>query len=238
MIEFHTFPTPNTWKVGIMLEECELPYEVHLVDITKGEQFTPEFGAISPNNRVPGIVDHDAPGGRRTVFESGAILIHLAERTGRFLAAAGPARTAAMEWLFWQVGGLGPMAGQAHHFLRYAPPGNDYGVDRYVKECARLYGVLERRLAAADWLAGNDYSIADMATWGWVWFHQMHGQSLDAFSAVCRWFDAMAARPAVAAARLIGTETFDAERSAVLSGPFYQGDVRANAAATLVRDRA
>ena len=237
MIEFHTYPTPNTWKVGTMLEECALPYEVHLVDITKGEQFAPAFEAISPNTRVPAIVDHDAPGGPRAIFESGAILLHLAERTGRFLAAGGPARTAALEWLFWQVGGLGPMAGQAHHFLRYAPPGNDYGVDRYVKECARLYGVLDHRLGSADFLAGADYSIADMATWGWVWFHHMHGQSLDDFPAVRRWFDTMAERPAVAAARLIGTEAFEPRRRAALAGPFYRDDVRAGAGVTRVKER-
>ncbi|WP_419827185.1 glutathione S-transferase family protein [Sphingomonas sp.] len=237
MIEFHTYPTPNTWKVGIMLEECALPYSVHLVDITGGEQLAPAFGAISPNHRVPAIVDHDVTTGPRTIFESGAILLHLAERTGRFLAADGPARTAAFEWLFWQVGGLGPMAGQAHHFLRYAPSGNDYAVERYVRECTRLYGVLDRRLATGEWLAGTEYGIADMATWGWVWFHHMHAQSLDGFPAVRRWFDAMAQRPAVAAARLIGTDAFDPERRAALGGPEYRGDVRDGAAATLVRDR-
>ncbi len=237
MLDFYTYPTPNTWKVGIMLEECALPYEVRLIDITKGEQFAPAFLAISPNNRVPAIVDHDAPGGSRAIFESGAILLHLAERTGRFLAADGPGRTAALEWLFWQVGGLGPMAGQAHHFLRYAPEGNDYGVKRYVAECERLYGVLDRRLAAAEWLAGAEYGIADMASWGWVWFHQMHGQWLANYPAVRRWFDAMADRPAVAAARLIGTDDFDPERRAALAGPFYLGDVREGAAVTRVKDQ-
>jgi len=237
MIEFHTYPTPNTWKVGIMLEECGLPYEVRLVDITKGEQFEPGFLTISPNNRVPAIVDCEAPGGARAIFESGAILLYLAEKTGRFLRPDGPARTAALEWLFWQVGGLGPMAGQAHHFMRYAPEGNDYAVDRYRKECARLYGVLDRRLGAAEWLAGADYGVADMATWGWVYYHHMHGQSLDDFSNVRRWFDAMAERPAVAAAKMIGTDTFDADRRAALAGPSYQGDVQAGAAASLVKDR-
>ena len=237
MIEFHTYPTPNTWKVGIMLEECGLPYQVRLIDITKGDQFEAGFLTISPNNRVPAIVDRDSPEGVRTIFESGAILLYLAEKTGRFLAADGPARTAALEWLFWQVGGLGPMAGQAHHFMRYAPEGNDYAVDRYRKECARLYGVLDRRLAAADWLAGADYGVADMASWGWVYYHHMHGQSLHDFTAVRRWFDAMAERPAVAAAKLIGTETFDSSRRAALADPFYQGDVRAGTAASLVKDR-
>lgn len=236
MIDLYTYPTPNTWKVGIMLEECGLPYRIHLIDITKGEQLSPTFGTISPNHRVPAIVDGDAPGGPRPVFESGAILIHLAERTGRFLAAAGPERTAALEWLFWQVGGLGPMAGQAHHFLRYAPEGNGYAADRYVKECARLYGVLDRRLGAVEWLAGAGYGIADMATWGWIWFHHMHGQSIDDFPAVRRWFDAMAARPAVKVARLIGTQTFDPDRRAALAGWSYQGDVRAGASVSRVKD--
>ncbi len=236
MIEFHTYPTPNTWKVGIMLEECGLPYEVRLVDITKGEQFEPAFLAISPNNRVPAIVDRDTPEGTRAIFESGAILLYLAEKTGRFLAADGPARTAALEWLFWQVGGLGPMAGQAHHFMRYAPEGNDYAVGRYRKECARLYGVLDRRLAAAEWLAGPDYSVADMASWGWVYYHHMHGQSLDDFSQVRRWYDAVAARPAVAAAKMMATDTFDADRRASLARHSYEGDVQAGAAASLVKD--
>ncbi len=150
------------------------------VDITRNEQFEPAFLRISPNNRVPAIVDHDAPEGSRSVFESGAILVYLAEKTGRFLPASGPQRTAALEWLFWQMGGLGPMAGQAHHFRRYAPEGNEYGKERYTKETARLYGVLDRRLAGREWIV-DDYGIADMACWGWVWFHRMHGQKLDDF---------------------------------------------------------
>lgn len=237
MIEFYTYPTPNTWKVGVMLEECGLEYEVRLVDITKGEQFEPGFLQITPNNRVPAIVDRDAAGGPRSIFESGAILLYLAEKTGRFLEADGPARTAALEWLFWQVGGLGPMTGQAHHFMRYAAVGNDYAVERYRKECARLYGVLDRRLAAAGWLAGGDYSIADMATWSWVWYHRMHGQTLDDYPNVRRWFGATNKRPAVAAAKLIATDGFDDDRRAVLTGPFYLGEVDAGAAASLVRDR-
>lgn len=236
MIEFYTYPTPNTWKVGIMLEECGLAYKIHLIDITKGEQFEPDFLAISPNNRVPAIIDHNAPGNACTVFESGAILLYLAEKTGRFLAADGPARTAALEWLFWQVGGLGPMAGQAHHFMRYASEGNNYAIDRYSKECARLYGVLNRRLTAADWLAGADYSVADMATWGWVWYHRMHGQVLEDHPAVQRWFSTIAARPAVMAARLIATGSFDPDRRTALTGPFYRDDVKAGAAVSFVKD--
>jgi GSH-dependent disulfide-bond oxidoreductase len=180
VIDLHYFPSPNTWKASIMLEECALPYRLKIVDITKNEQFDAAFLAISPNNRVPAIVDHAAPEGARAVFESGAILVYLAEKTGRFLAPSGPERTQSLEWLFWQVGGLGPMAGQAHHFRRYAPDGNLYAVDRYTQECARLYGVLDRRLHGRDWLAGA-YGIADISCWGWVWFHRLHGQSLGDF---------------------------------------------------------
>ena len=193
MIDLHYFPSPNTWKASIRLEECGLPSRVKIVDITKDDQFAPDFLAISPNNRVPAIVDHDASEGSRPVFESGAILLYLDEKTGRFLAAEGPARTQAMEWLFWQVGGLGPMAGQAHHFRRYAAEGNGYAVERYTNECARLYGVLDRRVAGRDWIAG-DYGIADIACWGWTWFHRLHGQNLDDFPEVRRWFLAVSAR--------------------------------------------
>ncbi|WP_156679087.1 glutathione S-transferase family protein [Sphingomonas profundi] len=220
MIDFYHFPSPNTWKVAIMLEECGLPYRVRIVDIAADQQFAPDFLAISPNNRVPAIVDHDAPGGPRSVFESGAILVYLAEKTGRFLAAEGPARTEAFEWLFWQHGGLGPMAGQAHHFARAAPPGNDYAAARYVAEAARLYGVLDRRLAGRAWIAG-DYGVADIACWGWVWFHRMHGQSLADFPQVRRWFNAMAARPAVARGRAVGVADLSVERQAIYDGPYY-----------------
>lgn len=220
MIDLHYFPTPNTWKVSIMLEECALPYQVQIVDITKNDQFAPHFLTISPNNRVPAIVDHDAPEGARSVFESGAILLYLAEKTGSFLAADGPARTQAMEWLFWQVGGLGPMAGQAHHFRRYAPDGNEYAVERYTNECARLYGVLDRQLAGREWIAG-DYSIADMACWGWVWFHRLHGQNLDDFANVKRWFLAMSARPAVQRAKQVGLAAVSPATQEMLQGDYY-----------------
>ena len=173
MIELFYFPSPNTWKASIMLEECELPYRLKIIDITKNEQFDASFLSISPNNRVPAIVDHDAPEGARPVFESGAILVYLAEKSNRFLPASGPHRTEVLEWLFWQVGGLGPMAGQAHHFRRYAAEGNAYAVDRYTRECARLYGVLDRRLQGRAWIAG-DYSVADISCWGWVWYHRLH----------------------------------------------------------------
>ena len=220
MIDLHYFPSPNTWKVSIMLEECGLPYQVKIVDITKNDQFAQRFLAISPNNRVPAIVDHDAPGGPRSVFESGAILVYLAEKTGLFLKADGAARTEALEWLFWQVGGLGPMAGQAHHFRRYEADGNAYAVDRYTKECARLYGVLDRRLAGREWIAG-DYGIADMACWGWTWFHRLHGQNLDDFADVKRWFLAMSARPAVQRAKQVGLEAVQPATREMLQGVWY-----------------
>ena len=235
MIDLYYHSTPNTWKVSIMLEECGLPYQIKLTNIMKGEQFAPEFLAISPNNRVPAIVDLDAPGGPQPIFESGAILIYLAEKTGRFLAPSGPTRVAALEWLFWQVGGLGPIAGQAHHFLRYAPEGNDYGKERYVKESARLYGVLDRRLTVAKFLAGDEYSIADMASWGWVWFHRMHGQSFADFPNVARWFFLVSERPAVARARMVGQDNTAAEMLPLQSQPFYDAPVAFAADKTEVR---
>jgi GST-like protein len=221
MIDLHYFPSPNTWKVSVMLEECALPYRVKIVDITQNDQLSPEFLAISPNNRVPAIVDHDAFEGPRSVFESGAILLYLAEKTGLFLAAEGPARTQAIEWLFWQVGALGPMAGQAHHFRRYASDGNAYAVERYTQECGRLYGVLDRRLAGRDWIAG-DYGIADMACWGWVWFHRLHGQDLDDFPEVERWFLAMSERPAVRRAKQVGLDAVQPATREMLQGASYR----------------
>ena len=221
MIDLYYAPTPNTWKVSIMLEECGLGYRVIPVDIMAGDQRKPEFLAINPNGRVPAIVDHDTPDGDQPVFESGAILIYLAEKTGRFLARGGPARVEALSWLMWQMSGLGPMAGQAHHFRRYAPPGNEYSANRYVGESARLYGVLERHLSANEWLAGGAYGIADMACWGWVWFHPMHGQDLKDFPSVARWFYAISGRPAVQRARAVGLENVSEEARARLSGPYY-----------------
>jgi GST-like protein len=221
MIDLYYAPTPNTWKVSILLEECGLPYRVIPVDIMAGDQKKPEFLAINPNGRVPAIVDHDGPDGPLPVFESGAILIYVAEKTGRFLAPAGRARAEALSWLMWQMGGLGPIAGQAHHFRRYAPPGNEYSAARFVEEAARLYGVLDGRLATNEWLAGGAYGIADMACWGWVWFHRMHGQHLNDFPSVARWFFAISARPAVQRARALGMENLSEEARARLTGPFY-----------------
>ena len=221
MIDLYYTPTPNTWKVSIMLEECGLPYRVVPIDIMAGDQKRPAFLAINPNGRVPAIVDHDAPDGSLPVFESGAILIYLAEKTHRFLAPAGRARAEAQSWLMWQMGGLGPIAGQAHHFRRYAPPGNEYSTDRFVKECARLYGVMESHLRNHEWLAGGAYSIADIASWGWVWYHRMHGQNLDDFPSVTRWFFAISARPAVQRGRTLEIENQSEETRARLLGPYY-----------------
>jgi GST-like protein len=202
-IDLYFWPTPNGWKATIALEELALPYSVHLVDIGKGEQFKPDFLAISPNNRMPAIVDHDGPDGQSiSVFESGAILQYLARKTGRLYGANERERVAVEEWLMWQMGGLGPMAGQAHHFLKYAPamePPNDlpYAKDRYRNEVARLYGVMERRLAQTEYLAGDFFSIADIACWGWASLWEGQQQTLADKPNLLRWLDLMWSRPAV-----------------------------------------
>jgi GST-like protein len=197
MIDLHYWPTPNGMKVRLLLEETGLPWTPHLVDIRKGEQFAPTFLAISPNNRIPAIVDHDPVGGGEPVslFESGAILLYLAEKTSRFIPGDVRGRAEVLQWLFWQMGGLGPMAGQAGHFRIYAPETVPYGIDRYTREVTRLYGVLDRRLADREFIAG-DYSIADMACHPWIAPHQAHGQNLADFPNLRRWFDAINARPA------------------------------------------
>ena len=196
MIDFHYWPTPNGWKISIMLEECGLPYRTVPVDIRKGEQHAPAFLAISPNGRMPAIVDHDAPGGPLSVFESGAILLHLAERAGRFAPTAPRDRTALMEWLFWQVGNLGPMAGQLSHFVNYTQGEQPYSHERYAGEYRRCLEVLEHRLEGRDYILG-DYSIADMAAWPWVLIAKPLGESLDGLPNVTRWRAAVKARPAV-----------------------------------------
>lgn len=196
MIDFHYWPTPNGWKVSIMLEECGLPYRMIPVNIQKGEQHTPEFLAISPNGRMPAIVDHDAPGGPLSVFESGAILLHLAERTGRFAPSELRERTALMEWLFWLVGNLGPMAGQLSHFVNYAQREHPYSHERYAGEYRRCLEVLERRLEGRDTIL-DEYSIADMAAWPWVLIAKPLGQALDGYPNVTRWRAAVKERPAV-----------------------------------------
>ncbi len=197
MIELHTFNTPNGRKISVALEEMGLPYKVHVVDITKDQQFKPAFLAISPNNRIPAIIDTEGPGGTPiSVFESGAILLYLAEKTGQFMPAPLRERVPVLEWLMWQMGGFGPMPGQVHHFLTVNGDDQRYGLERYTKETLRLYGVLDRRLAQVEYVAGA-LSIADFAILGWAWRHERHRVSLDDFPQVKRWYDALMARPGV-----------------------------------------
>ncbi|MGO9741374.1 MAG: glutathione S-transferase N-terminal domain-containing protein [Roseiarcus sp.] len=197
-IDLYYWPTPNGWKISIMLEECELPYVLNMVDITRGQQFEPTFLAISPNNRMPAIVDPDGPDGEPlSVFESGAILQYLAAKTGRFGGSTPREKIAVSEWLFWQVGGLGPMAGQANHFRHYAADKISYAIDRYTREVNRLYGVMNKRLADREFLAGA-YSIADIACVGWVRGWKGAGQEITDFPHLDRWLGTLLARPAVA----------------------------------------
>ena len=197
MIDLYYWTTPNGHKITLFLEEVGIPYTIHPVNLSRGDQFKPEFLAISPNNRIPAIVDNDPGDGGVpvSVFESGAILVYLAEKTGRFLAPDLRGRMAALEWLFWQVGGLGPMAGQNHHFKQYAREKLAYAIECYVNETNRLYGVLNKRLADRAFVAG-DYSIADMAAYPWIVPHEAQGQKLDDFLHLKRWFEAIKARPA------------------------------------------
>ncbi len=197
-IDLYSWPTPNGHKIHIMLEECELPYLVHAVDIGAGDQFDPRFLAISPNNKIPAIVDPDGPDGRPlSVFESGAILIYLAGKTGKFLPADDRGRFVALQWLMFQMGSVGPMLGQAHHFRRYAPQQIEYAIDRYTNEARRLYGVMDRRLAQARFFAGSAYSIADIGIFPWTRSHDAQGVDFAAYPNVKRWFDEVSARPAV-----------------------------------------
>jgi GST-like protein len=196
-IELYYWPTPNGWKISIMLEECGLPYVMKPVNISTGDQFKPEFLKISPNNRMPAIVDPDGPGGRPiSVFESGAILQYLGRKTGKFYPRDERGRVEVDQWLFWQMGGLGPMAGQAHHFRLYAPEQIPYAIERYTNECNRLYGVMNIRLKDRPFLAGK-YSIADIACVGWASRYHRQGQDLAEFPHLKRWLDTVMARPAV-----------------------------------------
>jgi GST-like protein len=205
-IELYYWPTPNGWKITIMLEELGVPYEVKYVNINKGEQFEPSFLKIAPNNRMPAIIDPEGPDGKPiSIFESGAILQYLGRKFGKFYPADERSRVEVDQWLFWQVGGLGPMAGQAHHFRQYAPEKLPYAVNRYTNEVNRLYGVMNKRLADREFLAG-DYSIADMASVGWTRSYKNQGQDLDDFPNLKRWFDAILARPAVERALVVGQE--------------------------------
>ncbi|WP_421867792.1 glutathione binding-like protein [Motiliproteus sp.] len=198
MIDLYYWPTPNGHKITIFLEEAGLEYRIHPIDISAGDQFKPDFLAISPNNRMPAIIDQspDDGGAPISVFESGAILIYLAEKTGRYLPSELRGRKTVLEWLMWQIGGLGPMAGQNHHFVQYAPESVPYAIERYVNETNRLYGVLDKRLEGREWIA-DEYSIADMAIYPWTVNHQGQRQQLDDFPNLKRWFEAMRQRPAV-----------------------------------------
>jgi len=198
MIDLYYWPTPNGHKITIFLEEAGLDYQIIPVNIGAGDQFKPDFLRIAPNNRMPAIVDHDPIDGGESIsiFESGAILLYLAEKTGQFLSTDLRIRQLVLEWLFWQMGGLGPMAGQNHHFSQYAPEKISYAIDRYVRETNRLYGVLDRQLAGQDYIAG-EYSIADMACYPWIVPHEKQQQTLTDFPNLKRWFEAMQGRSAV-----------------------------------------
>ena len=197
MIELYAFNTPNGRKIPVALEEMGLPYHVHVVDITKDQQFKPDFLRISPNNKIPAIVDTEGPGGESlSVFESGAILLYLGEKTGQFLPADLRARVPVLEWLMWQMGGFGPMLGQVHHFLTVNGDDQRYGLARFTKETRRLYGVLDRRLAEVEFVAGA-LSVADFAILGWAWRHERHQVDLADFPNVRRWYDVLMARPGV-----------------------------------------
>jgi GST-like protein len=198
MIDVYSWPTPNGHKVHIMLEECGLPYAVHAVDIGAGAQFEPAFLAISPNNKIPAIVDPDGPDGApMSLFESGAILVYLAGKTGRFLPGSVRGKYEALQWLMFQMGGLGPMLGQANHFRNQAKERVPYAIDRYTAEAQRLYGVLDRQLALNDYVAGSTYTIADIAIWPWLRSWKNQGIELDRFPNVKAWFEAIGNRPAV-----------------------------------------
>lgn len=205
-IQLCYWPTPNGWKIAIMLEECKLPYTVHYVDITNGDQFDPAFLKVAPNNRMPAIVDPDGPGGKPlSVFESGAILQYLGDKTGRFYPKRPRERVEVDQWLFWQIGNLGPMCGEAHHFRLYARDPDPYAVTRFTNHANRLYGVMNARLEDREFLAGR-YSIADMACIGWIKPYRRQGQNLEKFSHLKRWFETMMARPAVQRGIALGKE--------------------------------
>jgi GSH-dependent disulfide-bond oxidoreductase len=198
MIDLYSWPTPNGHKIHIMLEECKLSYRVHPIDIGKGEQFAAEFLAISPNNKIPAMVDSDGPDGKPiSLFESGAMLVYLAGKTGKFIGKTDRERFATLQWLMFQMGGLGPMLGQAHHFRIYAPEKIEYGINRYTNEAKRLYGVLDKQLAKTAFIAGKSYSIADMAIWPWLRSAANQGVVMDEYPHVKAWFELIGERPAV-----------------------------------------
>ena len=198
MIDVYSWATANGHKVHIMLEECGLPYAAHAVDISTGEQFSPDFLAISPNNRIPAITDPDGPDGEPiSLFESGAILLYLAGKTGRFLPRSSRGKYQALQWLMFQMASVGPMLGQTHHFRAYAPEKVEYAVNRFSNEARRLYGVMDKQLATSDYIAGKEYTIADMAVWPWLRSHERQGIDLAEFPNVKDWFEAIGNRPAV-----------------------------------------
>ncbi|WP_372502463.1 glutathione binding-like protein [Tistrella mobilis] len=206
-IDLFYWPTPNGWKISIALEELGLPYTVRPVNIGAGDQFQPDFLKFSPNNKMPAIIDPEGPEGRPiSIFESGAILIYLAEKTGRLMPADPRGRYAVLEWLMFQMGGVGPMLGQAHHFRQYAPEKIQYAIDRYTNEAGRLYNVLDKRLSETEWVAGDDYSIADIAIFPWIVPHERQGQSFDERPHLKRWYETMKARPAVSKGLDVGKE--------------------------------
>ncbi|MCZ8262191.1 MAG: glutathione S-transferase N-terminal domain-containing protein [Beijerinckiaceae bacterium] len=208
-IDLHYWPTPNGWKISIALEELGLPYQVHLVDITKGEQFQPDFLKIAPNNKMPAIVDYDTVGGEPiSLFESGAILQYLGRKTGQLYPVNERKRVEVDQWLFWQMGGFGPMLGQTHHFRIYAPEKIEYAINRYTNETKRLYGVLDKRLKDREWVAG-EYSIADIAIGPWAKLWERQGQDITEFPHAKRWLDAFLARPAVQRGLAVGSEKRD-----------------------------
>ncbi len=212
MIDLYTWSTPNGFKISVLLEELEVPYTVHPIDITKGEQFTTEFLALNPNNKIPTIVDHDGPDGQPiTIIESGAILLYLAEKTGKLMPTDHRGRMEVIQWLMLQKSSIGPMLGQNHHFRHYTPDPIDYAIDRYTKEARRLYSVLDRRLGDVPYLAG-DYSIADVATFPWIRPWKRQGQDLNAHPNLKRWFEAIAARPAVERGLAVPPQKMDLNR--------------------------
>lgn len=228
MIDLFFWPTGNGKKITIMLEECGLEYRIIPINIGKGDQNTLEFLALNPNGKMPAIIDHDAEGGPISIFESGAILTYLAEKTGKFLPADLHKRYKVLQWLFWQIGGLGPMAGQAHYFLKYSDRSNAEGMRRFGNEVARLYGVMDQQLSREEYLAG-EYSIADIAAWPWVFRYDWQGQDLNDFPNVKRWFDTIALRPGVERGSAIGQDLVDRsvqmsdEEKALLFGLGNQG---------------
>jgi GST-like protein len=231
MIDVHYWPTPNGWKVTMALEELALPYRIVPVDIGRGAQHAPEFVRLSPNRRMPAIVDHDGIGGGTIeLFESAAILQYLAEKAGKLLPARGPRRYEVLAWVAWQVAGLGPMAGQLHHFESYAPTRLDYAIDRYAKEVNRLYGVLDARLDGREFLC-DELSIADLASYPWI-LPEAHGQNLAEFPNLARWYAALRARPAIARGRKVGAELarpMDDEARRILFGQTARGARAASA---------